>query len=247
MDAVANEVAPGVFELGNPFVNWWLVVDEEGLLVVDAGLPGHLPQLQDCLDQLGLTFGDIRGCVVTHGDIDHIGVAEALRREHGIRVFVHAGDDAAARGAPREVPNELLDRLSEPYLARAVEEFDQDGGFHPEFLTQASPLEDGRELDLPGRPLVVHCPGHTPGSCAFYLRDHDVVFTGDALVTVDIVTGERGPQLLPAFDNQDDEEAWRSLEILAGTEARVVAPGHGEVWERGIASAVGEARRRRAP
>src|SRR5206468_1971888 len=42
------------------------------------------------------------------------------------------------------------------------------------------PRRSGREL--PGRPRLVHAPGHTAGNCAVILDDRGVAFVGDALV-----------------------------------------------------------------
>jgi hypothetical protein len=39
MNDARVEVAPGIFRLGNRFVNWWLVQDDDGVTLVDAGLP----------------------------------------------------------------------------------------------------------------------------------------------------------------------------------------------------------------
>ena len=47
---------------------------------------------------MGRSLDDVRGVVLTHGDTDHIGFAERLRRDHGVPVYVHAADAARARG-----------------------------------------------------------------------------------------------------------------------------------------------------
>jgi glyoxylase-like metal-dependent hydrolase (beta-lactamase superfamily II) len=55
-----------------------------------------------------------------------------------------------------------------------------------------------------------------------------VLFSGDALVTLDSVSGRTGPQLIRW--NDDDDQATASYEQLRDMEARVVLPGHGEPW-----------------
>jgi glyoxylase-like metal-dependent hydrolase (beta-lactamase superfamily II) len=52
---------------------------------------------------------------------------------------------------------------------------------------------DRRLTDVPGRPRVVMLPGHTPGSVGYYFPDRGLLFTGDALVTYDGITGYHGP------------------------------------------------------
>jgi glyoxylase-like metal-dependent hydrolase (beta-lactamase superfamily II) len=106
-------------------------------------------------------------------------------------------------------------------------------------------LADGEVLDVPGSPRVVHAPGHTPGSCALLLEDRSLLFSGDALVTLDVVTGPRGrqgPQIVRGPFAEDTDLAVESLGALAATNARSVLPGHGEPWPHGVKSAVEMAR-----
>ena len=53
-------------------------------------------------------------------------------------------------------------------------------------------MADGDTLDIPGSPRVIHAPGHTAGSCALFLEERSVLFSGDALVTLDVAKGPRG-------------------------------------------------------
>ena len=39
-------LADGVVRLGTRFVNWYLVADDDGVTIVDAGVPGYRPQLE---------------------------------------------------------------------------------------------------------------------------------------------------------------------------------------------------------
>src|SRR5690349_7276527 len=85
-------LAPHLHRLGNDIVASYLVETPEGITLVDAGLPGHWRDLQRTLAEIGRPLSDIRGVVLTHGDSDHIGFAERLRREVGVPVFIHAAD-----------------------------------------------------------------------------------------------------------------------------------------------------------
>ena len=88
---------------------------------------------------------------------------------------------------------------------------------------------------------MVHLPGHTAGSCALHLVDRGVVFTGDALVTLDPYTGGAGPRLMLRGVQEDADRARASLSRLADVPAGVVLPGHGEPWREGAAEAVSRA------
>jgi glyoxylase-like metal-dependent hydrolase (beta-lactamase superfamily II) len=79
-----------------------------------------------------------------------------------------------------------------------------------------------------------------------HLEARDVLFSGDALVTLDTATGYAGPSLLTAPFAGDPVQAMASLERLQATRASIVLPGHGEPWDRGVSEAVRLARERRA-
>src|SRR6187431_2978310 len=95
------QLAPRLHRIGNDIVAAYLVVTPEGITVIDAGLPGHWGDLERELAAIGRPMGDIRGLVLTHGDSDHIGFAERLRREHGVPVYVHAADAERAKGGDK--------------------------------------------------------------------------------------------------------------------------------------------------
>src|SRR5215207_7410700 len=86
-----TEVAPGIHRLGNEIVNFYLVEDGDGVTVVDAGLPAFRGQLD-----AALAGRRVDAVILTHGHIDHVGIAEGLRRD-GATVYVHAADAAMAR------------------------------------------------------------------------------------------------------------------------------------------------------
>ena len=99
-----------------------------------------------------------------------------------------------------------------------------------------------RRLDVPGGPHVIHAPGHTPGSAAFFLEQPGVLFTGDAFVTKNVITGARGPQ---AFAPKAKlREAIDSLSRLEAVRAELILPGHGAPWRDGVVSAMAQARMR---
>jgi glyoxylase-like metal-dependent hydrolase (beta-lactamase superfamily II) len=220
------KLGPHLHRLGNDLVACYLVDTDEGITLVDAGLPGHWHDLQRELQSLGKSVGDIRGLVLTHGDSDHIGFAERLRSDHGVPVFVHAADAVRARtGKKPKVaigPMRLGPTLG--FFAYSLRK----NGLRARYVGEVTEIADGDVLDLPGSPVVVGMPGHSPGSVAVHVPVADAVFVGDALTTRHVLTGRRGPQPAPFTD--DPAEALASLDRIAGLSASWVLPGHGTPW-----------------
>src|ERR1700751_1091310 len=98
--AAAPSPAPGVTRLGDAEVNFYLVEDPGGLVLVDGGLPGHLPQLRSHLEGAGTSLREVRAVLLTHAPPDHTG-ASAAAREAGADVWVHERDAAALADGPR--------------------------------------------------------------------------------------------------------------------------------------------------
>jgi glyoxylase-like metal-dependent hydrolase (beta-lactamase superfamily II) len=239
------EVAPGVFRLGTPIVNWYLVSDGDRLTAIDAGLPAYAATLEADLAALGMSVGVVDAVVLTHSDSDHTGMAARMRAA-GARVAIHADDEATlAKPASKSgdaAPPKLLPLLWRPAFWRFMGHMARRGGGKPPAVENAQTFVDGEQLDVPGRPRVVHTPGHTPGHCALLLEDRGVLFTGDSLCTWNPLTGERRPQLMPRQFNTDNRACATSLEWLAALDAQVLLPGHGDPFQGTPSDAVERAR-----
>lgn len=224
------ELQPGLRRIGNDIIAAHLVVEDVGITVVDAGLRGHWHDLQGELRSLGRSIDDIRGVVLTHGDSDHVGFAERLRRDHAVPVFVHAADAARARGEESTKPGMGGFRLG-PVLRFGAYSI-RKGGLRTRWLGEVHEIGDGEVLDLPGSPEILHLPGHSPGSIAVHVPSVGALFVGDALTTGHVLTGRRGPQPAPFTD--DPAAATASLARLATLEVDWVIPGHGAPWRGGV-------------
>lgn len=237
------EVAPGVHRLTLGAVNFYLVEERGRLALVDAGAPRDWALLLRTVASVGRALSDMDAVVITHAHADHTGFAERARTDAGAVVRVHEADVPVARGArpprnERGVARYLL--RAEAY--RTLFSLLWRGATRIIPCGEVASFADGETLDVPGRPRVIHAPGHTPGSSALHIADRGVLFTGDALVTRNPLTGRVGPQVMPSALNRDSRQAMESLARLESVAARVVLPGHGEPWTEGVRDAVRLAR-----
>lgn len=233
------KLAPFLHRIGSDLVNSYLVEDDGGLTVIDAGLPGYWTALETELSHMGRSLDDIRGVVLTHGDTDHIGFAEQLRRERGVAVHVHELDAARARGEVKKA-NVGWRPLKIGPLGSFLWYSARRGGLRIPPVTEVVTFTDGETLDLPGAPRIIHMPGHTPGSVAVDVPAVDALFVGDAMTTRHVLTGERGPR--PAPFTLEPRTALASLAKLEAVSATWVLPGHGPPWRGGVAEAIRQIR-----
>jgi glyoxylase-like metal-dependent hydrolase (beta-lactamase superfamily II) len=230
-----TRIADGVYRLGTTFVNFYLVEEDGRFTVVDAGVPGYFDQVPAALAELGHPLQAIEAVVLTHAHPDHVGIAERLRTEAQARVYVHEADAQMARTAKAPPPTGIVKHLWRPTTLRLLAHFATNGVTTPRIADVAT-YTDGDVLDVPGRPRVVATPGHTYGHCALALDG--LLFTGDALCGRNPLTGREGPQLMPSAFNTSTEQAFASLDRLAGVDAEQLLFGHGEPWTQGTAAAV---------
>ena len=244
MSLSVTQVAPGVHRLESVYTNWYLLQEGGRLTVLDAGLPRDWNAFSSALSRLGHAPTDIDAVLITHHHRDHAGNAERMRSS-GARVLSHPADAPYLRGEKHLSNRGIVRYLWRPWYARYMLGYLAKGITRTPPVAQLDKLADGEVLDVPGRPRVIHAPGHTAGSCALFLQDRSLLFTGDALVTLDVARGPRGragPQIVRGPHTADAASALESLNLLASTNAETVLPGHGEPWLEGIKRGVDIAR-----
>jgi glyoxylase-like metal-dependent hydrolase (beta-lactamase superfamily II) len=236
-------IAEGLHRLGSDLINFYVVEDATGVTVVDAGIPAFYDKLEPCLRQLGRTVADVRALVLTHAHPDHVGFAERLRTEHGVPVLVHAADEELARTqkpGPRD--GSMLPYLRYPAAWRLFGVFARVGLPSKMRIGEVSTFAGDERLDVPGRPRVIHAPGHSDGCVALHFEGHSALLVGDVLCSRNPLTGRSGVQVMPAAFASSAAQALASIDRLESVEAAVIGFGHGDPWRGGVGAAVAAAR-----
>lgn len=200
--------------------NVYVIVDADGLTLVDAGLPRAEKKILAYLAGLGKSARDIKRILITHSDLDHVGALAALQKASGARTYASRIEaEAIAAGRPSRIIQptgfsllRVMFMLLSPLMKAAPCQVDEI-------------LADGQSLPVLGGLTVLETPGHTPGHLSFYAAGAGVLFCGDSLV-VD-KTGKLEPSR-PGL-TWDRAAADASVRKQAPLGARIVCSGHGPV------------------
>jgi glyoxylase-like metal-dependent hydrolase (beta-lactamase superfamily II) len=245
MRAEVRQVADGTYLVHGSNTNWVILTDGDAATLVDTGYPGDRQLVLDSLEQVGSSPKAVTAVLITHAHNDHLGSAEYLHSTYGTPVLLHETEVPHAR---REFLQQVtvggvLKNVWRPGVLPWMVHTIRVGGTeqHPVAAAEAFPAAGG-PLDLPGRPVPVHTPGHTSGHCAFHLPDSGIVISGDALVSGHPTSRIKGPQLLPDMFHHERDRAVASLDVLEALDADTLLPGHGPLHTGPVRAAAQRAR-----
>ncbi|MDQ2799997.1 MAG: MBL fold metallo-hydrolase [Armatimonadota bacterium] len=221
------EIAPGIFCLPIIFVNVYFVQAGDDWVLVDTGLPGHVPNIIAAAQERFGAGVKPAAIVLTHGHFDHAGNARELADAWGVPIYAHAWERPYLSGQSDYPPQDPTIGGAISFMSR----FFSTSGIDLGERLQELPA-DGSVPGLPGW-RALHTPGHAPGHVSLLRPSDRAILAGDALATVDmdsfLALATKKPQISrpPAPFDYDWEAARRSAEHLADLSPSVLACGHG--------------------
>lgn len=184
--------------LGPISTNTYIAYNEETreCFVVDPAAACHM--IVSKIEELELTPVAV---LLTHGHFDHIGAADELRARFGIKIYAMGEEKQIL-----ETDNNLGHMIRKP-LTLSADEF----------------LCDGEELTLIGENIrVIGTPGHTIGSCCYYIQAGKTLFSGDTLFC-----NSHGRYDFPTGSYSDIISSIKDKLLKLPDDVRVL-PGHGD-------------------
>ena len=203
-----RRIIGNIYYVGSNLISSFLIVTSEGLILLDTGHVGMLPQVEANIEKLGFKPKDVKFLLNSHAHFDHCGGFAEFKRKTGATIVASKLD------------GELMKRGGK-------------GDFHwgddlaYESVTPDRYVSDGDRLELGGVTLTAHLtPGHTMGCTSWSIRtnengkNYDVLFLcGLTVSTYKLTNNDHYPNIV------DDVRS--SFTKLRGMHADVLLAAHG--------------------
>ena len=151
--------------------NCYLVTDEASGRSALVDCTEYSDKMKDFIGDAKLDY-----ILLTHGHFDHMMAAEELKKEWGIKICACEKELEVLRDSKK---NLMMDYYRKDYT------------LEPDLT-----VCDGETFEAAGVTWkVIETPGHTIGSCCYYIESEDLLFAGDTLFRtsygrVDLPTGD---------------------------------------------------------
>jgi glyoxylase-like metal-dependent hydrolase (beta-lactamase superfamily II) len=210
-------VTKHVYAVGTGDCHVFLLLEPEGITVIDAGFPGTWALIEAALDELGRKPEEVRDILVTHSHPDHAGGLAEVKKGSGAEVWMHAADADMVEQGKAFRPWKTAPGLRNWWFGyHVVRKSPQE--FEPVAVEHR--VRPGEVIPLAGGIKAIRTPGHSAGHLVFlWPGEGGVLFTGDA---ANNVKGLNGPPIY-----EDAKLATESLRKLAREKFRVACVAHG--------------------
>jgi len=213
------KIIDNVFVVPKVVSNTYIIIDSDGITVIDAGLPRSEKKILAYVSSLGKSAQDVKRIIITHADPDHFGGLAALQKATGAHTYasqIEANAIAKGRSSREIAPKgfslrRVLFTLIGPFMKFAPVQVDEI-------------IAEGQTLPILGGLQVLETPGHTPGHISLFATSAGILFCGDSMVTDE--NGLHGSR--PGL-TWNDVKARESVRKQAGLSAQIVCSGHGPV------------------
>lgn len=197
------KVSPNIYKVEAWFflkMSAWIVTVDDGVYIVDTGMPFMGKRILKKAEKLG----KLKGILLTHGHSDHVGGLKKILEIKKVPVYAHEFDIKYMEG-------------KEPFPGRKKTEF----LVQPD-LVQPLEITNGNIKDIEDL-TPIHTPGHSPGHVVYFHKKDQVLIGGD------LFTSKNGQLRKPiAMFTSDMGEAVKSGRVVEDLKPNVVSICHGK-------------------
>ena len=213
------KIIENIHVIPNVQANSYLILEPDGLTIIDTGMPYSEKQTLRYIANLGRSAGEIKRILISHADLDHYGCLAALKEASGARMYASQPEaEAMAKGVSSRPVNRTVGRF-QGFVIRLMGKL-----LKPTPVQVDEVLADGQALPVLGGLQVVETPGHSPGHLSFFAPSVHVLFCGDSMKSND-----KGLRASRSRNNWNQALAEDSVKKQAALGAQIVCPGHGPV------------------
>ena len=153
-----SEVKIGKMMIGSVQTNFYFVYREGSKDIICIDPADHGEQIYQKLTEEGFI---IRAILLTHGHFDHIFGCKSLKKLSEAPIYAYMGEKSLLEDPALNVS----DQVGRPYTVK-VDHY----------------LEDGAVIESADIKIkLIATPGHTAGSCCYYIEDAGLLISGDTL------------------------------------------------------------------
>lgn len=211
------------------------LIKKDPLTLIDCGIKTEegMQALTEQLKDMNLKVEDIRQVIITHGHIDHFGLAAKIQRVSGASVFIHEKEIKKIKERPSHIErvvkllayNGLTEELCKEQFEYCRQEFK-----YIEPPEEITGIKGGHTFSFDDFDLeCLSTPGHAFGHICFYEKKDGLLFSGDTIL--DRITPN--PLIEPLTEQPLGREKSLiqyidSINRLRKLRITRIFPGHGE-------------------
>lgn len=205
---------------------------QKEMILADGGYAGFLPLIETAAAQKGISLQQLTGAIITHHDIDHMGVHFELKQKYpSVKIYSYYTEAAYIDGTKKSLrlqqAEDLLPTIPAEYQASALEFIDLLKTMQPVSVDAVWQADEEISF-LPGI-QVLHTPGHMPGHISLYHTSSQILVAADAIVIEEGELAIANPQF-----TLDLPVAIQTIHRLAKLPVKKLICYHGGVLEENV-------------